>query len=150
MAVSYVRRGRKSNTNYYSGTNSDYTWIASANYTAVSCLSPFVGRLGDIFGRRNILIAGNLIAAIGCIVAAVGQNVNTVIGGSVLIGVGSSGHQVSWSCIGEVVPRNYRSMAIGFFEASAVPASAFGALIGKLLPSFAIDHRLTSNSTHNS
>jgi hypothetical protein len=83
-------------------------------------------------------------------VAAVGQNVNTVIGGSVLIGVGSSGHQVSWSCIGEIVPRNYRSIVIGFFEASAVPASAFGALIGKLLPSFAINHRLTSNSTHNS
>jgi MFS family permease len=104
--------------------------MVSSNYVAVSVLSPFVGRLGDIFGRRNILIAGNLIAGIGNIIAASAHSVNTVIGGVVLIGVGSAGHQVAWSCIGEVVPRNCRPVAIGVFEASVTPLSITGALIG--------------------
>ena len=70
--------------------------MVSANYVAVSVLSPFLGRLGDIFGRRNILIAGNSFAAIGCIISATAQSVNAVIGGVVLIGIGSAGHQVAW------------------------------------------------------
>jgi MFS family permease len=101
--------------------------MVSANYVAVSVLSPFLGRLGDIFGRRNILIAGNSFAAIGCIISATAQSVNAVIGGVVLIGIGSAGHQVAWGCIGEVVPRNYRPIAIA--------ACVAGALIG-MFPNF--------------
>jgi MFS family permease len=104
--------------------------MVSANYVAVSVLSPFLGRLGDIFGRRNILIAGNSFAAIGCVISATAQSVNAVIGGVVLIGIGSAGHQVAWGCIGEVVPRNYRPIAIAAFESSVTPASVAGALIG--------------------
>ncbi|KAI9743687.1 MAG: hypothetical protein M1818_003003 [Claussenomyces sp. TS43310] len=116
------------------GPSSDAVWMVSATYVTVSALSPFVGRFGDIFGRRKVLICGSVLAAIGHLISATAHRINTVIGGAVLIGAGSAMHQVCWSCLGEVVPRKKRPMALGVFEASVFPGSAFGALIGLSRP----------------
>jgi hypothetical protein len=40
-------------------------------------------------------------------------------------------HQNAWACLGEIVPRKSRAMALGIFQSSLAPGSAFGALIGK-------------------
>jgi MFS family permease len=92
-----------------------------------------VGQLGDVFGRRNIFIAGNLFGLLGNLISALGKNVNTLIGGAVFIGLGSSMHQIGWAAVGEIVPRKTRPLAIGLFEASVSPGGALGALIGKVM-----------------
>jgi MFS family permease len=67
-------------------------------------ISPLVGHLGDIFGRRNFHL-GNIIVIIQCGVAAPANDINTVISASVLIGVGCSLHQPAGSFFGEIVPK---------------------------------------------
>jgi MFS family permease len=116
------------------GPSTSYVWIISAVYTAVSITSPFAGRLGDIFGRKYILILGNLIGAIGCIVCATGQAISTLIVGSVLIGLGSSMDLLAWSAVGEIVPKKHRPVIIGFYEFAITPSALFAALIGERLP----------------
>lgn len=93
-------------------------------------LAPFVGRLGDIFGRRNFLITGDILGIVGSAICATGHKIPVLIGGSVLIGAGSSMHQMAWACLSEVVPRRSRPMALGALQTSIGPASAFGPLIG--------------------
>jgi MFS family permease len=104
--------------------------MLSANYLTVSLLSPFVGRLGDIFGRRNLLILGNFIAAIGCLISALAKSVNMIIAGAVLIGLGSCMHQLAWACTGELVPKKHRPIAMSVLESSISPPSFLGPLIG--------------------
>jgi len=104
--------------------------MVSAQYTAVSITSPFLGRLGDIFGRKNLLILGNLLGVVGNLVCAVAPNVNAVIAGAVIIGLSSSMHQLGWACIGEIVPKKHRPLAMGVFEGAISPGAAFGALLG--------------------
>jgi MFS family permease len=93
-------------------------------------LSPMVGRLSDIFGRRNFLLLGNTLGIIGCANIATAKNINTVIGGGVLMGMASALHQLAWSCMGEVVPKKHRALALSLLQTSIAPASAFGPIIG--------------------
>jgi MFS family permease len=112
------------------GPDKNYAWIATANIITAAILAPFVGRLGDIFGRRNFLILGDILGMAGTAVCATGHKIPTLIGGSVLIGAGSSMHQMAWACLSEVVPKKSRPMALGLLQTSIGPASAFGPLIG--------------------
>ena len=109
--------------------------MVSATYLTTSLTSPFIGRLGDIFGRRNLLILGNFIGAIGNLISALAHNVNTVIAGAVLIGLGSSMHQLGWASVGEIVPKKHRPLSMGVFESCISPGAFLGPIIGMwLLP----------------
>ena len=112
------------------GPSNSYTWMVTAQIVGQSVLAPQMGRFADIFGRRNFLLLGNALAIIGCALGATAQSVNTVIGGSALIGVGGSMQQLAWTCLGELVPKRDRGMALGFLETSILPASTFGPVIG--------------------
>ena len=104
--------------------------MITGNIITLALLAPFVGRLGDIFGRRPFLLLANTLGLVGCVISATAQSVNTVIGASVLIGASSAMHQTTWSCLGEIAPRKNRAVALGLFQTSLAPAAAFGALIG--------------------
>jgi MFS family permease len=106
--------------------------VVVASLVATATTSPIVGQLGDIFGRRNVLIVGNLLGLLGNLISALGKNINTLIGGSVFIGLGSSMHQIRWAAVGEIVPKKRRPLAIAIFEVSASPPGALVALIGKI------------------
>jgi len=105
--------------------------MVTAQTVGGSALAPIVGRFSDIFGRRNFLLVGNVLAIIGTLISATAHNVNTIIGGGVLIGIASSMRQLAWSCLGELIPRQSRGLAFGLLQASLSPASAFGPLIGQ-------------------
>lgn len=126
----FAKRDSRTANFEFAGPDKNYAWIATANVITAAILAPFVGRLGDIFGRRNFLILGDILGMAGTAVCATGHKIPTLIGGSVLIGAGSSMHQMAWACLSEVVPRKSRPMALGLLQTSIGPASAFGPLIG--------------------
>ncbi|KAF4447577.1 trichothecene efflux pump [Fusarium austroafricanum] len=111
------------------GPDANFAWMATAQILGAAVISPTIGRLSDIFGRRNFLIIGNIIGAIGCAVAATAQKVNTVIGASAVIGMGSAMHQLAWSCLAELVPKKSRFFALGVFQSTLAPSSAFAPVI---------------------
>lgn len=89
------------------------------------------GRLSDLFGRRWFFIGGNLLALVGSAIAAAAPNVNTLIGGNLLYGMGEC-IQVSFGvAIGELVPNKYRPVVISLIFLAAAPFSAFGPTIAR-------------------
>ncbi|KAF5700537.1 trichothecene efflux pump [Fusarium mundagurra] len=111
------------------GPSTSYTWMTYAQLFCTVALCPSFGRLSDVYGRRNFLIVGNIIGAIGCVVAATAHEVRTVIIGGAFIGVGNAIQQLALTCVSELVPRRSRFLAIGVLQASAFPASVFGPVI---------------------
>ncbi|OCK73556.1 trichothecene efflux pump [Lepidopterella palustris CBS 459.81] len=111
------------------GPSNNYTWMVLAQIVGQAALGPLAGRFGDIFGRRNFLLIGNVITIAGAAIAATAHDVNTVIGGNILLGVGGAMHQLAWTCLSELVPKRSRGLALAFFESSLLPASAFGPVI---------------------
>ncbi|OCK77155.1 trichothecene efflux pump [Lepidopterella palustris CBS 459.81] len=119
------------------GPSPNYTWVAVTPVLGAAVISPLIGRMSDIFGRRNFLLVGNTLALIGCAVAATAKNINTVIGGSCLVGLGSGLHQLAWASLAEVVPKRSRSVASGLFETTLAIAQAFGPVIGAAMVKYA-------------
>jgi MFS family permease len=47
-----------------------------------AALCPFVGNLSDMFGRKSVAVAGQLMLMIGPIIVSTATNINAAIGGS--------------------------------------------------------------------
>jgi MFS family permease len=72
------------------GFSNSFQWIFSVYTIAVSTSLLITGRLSDIFGRRWFIIGGNFCNCLGAIIAAVAQDIPTVIVGMMFIGLGGA------------------------------------------------------------
>lgn len=72
------------------GPDPRYTWISLVyNASLAVCLAP-LGRITDIFGRRYWFIGSGVLSVVGSIVCATATSIPILIGGNVLLGVGSA------------------------------------------------------------
>ena len=112
------------------GPSPHYIWVVTAQTVGGAAIAPVVGRFGDIFGRRKFLLTGNLLGVVGTVISATAPDINTLIGGGVLIGVASGMRQLAWACLGEIVPKKNRGLAFSLLQGSLGAAAAFGPVIG--------------------
>ena len=61
-------------------------WIPSGWAAAATILFSLAGRLSDIFGRRNVILVGQLLTVIGAAVAASAKTMNQIIAREVILG----------------------------------------------------------------
>jgi MFS family permease len=66
------------------------------------------GSLSDIFGRRYVILAGQVFNIIGAIVACTAQSTENVIAGSAIVGFGTGFIFVAYAGIPEILPNKYR------------------------------------------
>src|SRR5450631_1408226 len=71
-------------------TASDAEWINSVYALVFASLLITLGRIGDIFGRRRLLIVGILIFGVASVLAAISYSGNTLIAARLLQGVGGA------------------------------------------------------------
>lgn len=127
------------------------SWVNIARTLSLSFTYTILGRLSDLFGRRWFFIGGNCVAIVGIIVCAVAQNVNTLIIGAAIYGLGET-VQLSFNvAVGELVPNKYRPMVLSCIFATNAPIATFGPIIGKSSicttpTSYLIQRQLASSS----
>ncbi|KAF2095876.1 MFS general substrate transporter [Rhizodiscina lignyota] len=111
------------------GPDDRYAWI-SLVYTVCSAVwFPIIGRLGDIFGRRYLMILGAVLAMIGSIVCATASSILVLVGGNVFLG-SASAFQLSFSYVlQELLPMKYRYLGSGFIYPWSIAGSGFGPAI---------------------
>lgn len=113
------------------------------------------GRLSDIFGRRDLMIAANVFCIVGAIIWATAKSVNMFIVGSAINGFGAGIHQISYASISELVPRKHRPLALGIYQTLLAFIAAIAPPCGKdfLLPCTYdcanIDSALILNEKHS-
>ncbi|KAI0127123.1 fungal trichothecene efflux pump-domain-containing protein [Xylariales sp. AK1849] len=113
------------------GPSAYISWVNIARTLALSFTYTILGRLSDLFGRRWFFIGGNAVALIGIIVCSVARNVNTLIIGSAVYGLGET-VQLSFNvAVGELVPNKYRPMVLSFIFLSNAPIATFGPIIAR-------------------
>lgn len=88
-------------------------WIIQGPLLMQSALSPFVGRLSDVLDRKWMATIPPIIAAVGAIVSARASNMETLIGGGILIGTTLSTIAIVQAIPSEVLPLKYRALANG-------------------------------------
>lgn len=65
------------------------SWIPVCNTLAVAAVAPFSGYLTDLFGRRNITLAGSVFIMIGLVLNATAHNFSQAVAGMSLSGAGA-------------------------------------------------------------
>ncbi|MBB6485497.1 MDR family MFS transporter [Rhizobium lusitanum] len=72
-----------------------FGWIGSAYLLSLSAVMPVYGKLGDLFGRKYVMMTAIAIFTIGSAVCGLAVSMNTLIAARVLQGFGGGGIMVS-------------------------------------------------------
>ena len=118
-------------------TQAAVTWSLTSYLAAAAIATPVLGRLGDIFGRRELLIIALLVFAAGSIVAAVSQRVELVIIGRAIQGAGGAVFPLCFGIVREQAPARRMGADIGLVAAILGLGGALGLVVGGLLVDYA-------------
>ncbi|HBF32910.1 MDR family MFS transporter [Rhizobium sp.] len=72
-----------------------FGWVGSAYLLAMSAVMPLYGKLGDLFGRKYVMMAAIFIFTVGSLVCGLSVSMTTLIAARVLQGMGGGGIMVS-------------------------------------------------------
>lgn len=112
---------------------SGVAWILTGYLIAAAVFTPIFGRLGDIFGKRKMLVIALSIFAAGSIVSALGSSVDTIVIGRVLQGVGGGIFPLCFGIIRDEFPKERVSASIGLVSAIAGIGGGLGLILGGLI-----------------
>ncbi|MCH5677599.1 MFS transporter [Streptomyces gilvus] len=118
-------------------TNSqNVTWALSGYLVSAAVLTPVFGRLGDMFGKRRLLVISLVLFALGGAWAALGNSLAVVVAGRVVMGAGGGIFPLCFGIIRDEFPEQRRTGAVGLISATAGIGGGLGLLMGGLL----VDH----------
>lgn len=98
-------------------TTSDASWIITAYLLSASVLTPVLGRLGDMIGKRKVLIGVLALLAAGTLLAALAPNLTVLIVARVLQGASGAILPLSIGAVRDELPRERVSVVVGVLSA---------------------------------
>lgn len=113
------------------GASPAYAWVGNVYFLTATAFQPIYGQTANIFGRRSLTLLATLLFAIGSAVSATAGNINTLIGGRTIQGIGGGGINVLVELIVcDLVPLRDRSKFIGVIFIAFTIAVCIGPVIG--------------------
>ncbi|GAA2480352.1 MFS transporter [Streptomyces thermolineatus] len=117
---------------------SQLTWITAAFMIAVVCFEFTFGVLGDLFGRRRLVVAGTALVAAGSAVAALAPTVQVLWIGAALNGLGAGamfpGSLTAITAVTRSMRERAHAVAVwsGFLSAGAAVSPLLGGMFAKV------------------
>ncbi|MFI0445048.1 MFS transporter [Actinomadura sp. 6N118] len=91
-------------------------WALTAMTLSAAVATPVIGRLGDLYGPRRVLLCVVVIATVGMVIAAAAWSMPVMVAGRVLAGVGGGVFPLAYTIIREVFPPERTASAIGLMS----------------------------------
>jgi EmrB/QacA subfamily drug resistance transporter len=108
-----------------------FGWVGASFLLSTAAVAPFYGKLGDMFGRKNVLIVAIVLFIAGSLACGVAWSMETLIAARVLQGLGGGGLMVSaFAVIGELFAPRERAKYQGYSSAVFAVASILGPVAG--------------------
>ena len=110
------------------------SWIVVSYLIAATIAAPIYGRLGDAFGRRNLMFAALGVFIVASLLCAISPTIELLTLARLLQGLGGGGLMtLSQALVGEAIPPRERARYQGYLAAVAVCANTFGPVAGGYL-----------------
>ena len=107
-------------------TADNATWVITSTLLVAAVATPVAGRLGDLFGKRRILLLSTIPLIVGSIVCALSDSVLPMIVGRGLQGMGVGIVPLGISVMRDVLPAEKLGSAVALLSASLGIGGALG------------------------
>ncbi|MBW9065725.1 MFS transporter [Rhizobium herbae] len=108
-----------------------FSWIGSAYLLATCAVMPLFGKLGDLFGRKYVMLAAVAIFTLGSVACGLAVSMNTLIGARVLQGLGGGGIMVSiFSITADLFEPRERARYQSYSSLVLMASGAIGPVLG--------------------
>ncbi|MDK1482792.1 MFS transporter, partial [Sinorhizobium sp. 6-117] len=109
-------------------------WVVLAYLLAITTLIVSVGRLGDMVGRRRLLIAGIALFTFASVLCGVAPTLWMLIAARAVQGLGAAMMMaLAMALVGETVPKARTGSAMGLLGTTSAIGTALGPSLGGLL-----------------
>jgi len=113
------------------GGLSHLSWVVTAYVLASTITTPLYGKLGDLYGRKRLLIAAIIIFLAGSALSGLAHSMDQLIAFRALQGLGAGGLMVgAIATIGDLVSPRERGQYVGYMMAAMTIAMIAGPLVG--------------------
>ena len=112
---------------------SGVAWTVTAYLLAAAVCTPVFGRLGDMFGKRRLLVVALGIFVAGSVISALGTSLEVVVAGRVLQGAGGGIFPLCFGIIRDEFPREKVGSSIGLISATFGIGGGAGLILGGLI-----------------
>jgi MFS family permease len=118
---------------HYGASVGTIAWMVTGFVLASIVAIPVVGRLGDMFGKRRMLLASLAAFAVGSLVCALADSVGLAIAGRVIQGLGAAVTPLTYGLARDTVAPERLPHAIGAVVGGASAGGAIGFLLSGVL-----------------
>nr|WP_147179147.1 MDR family MFS transporter [Ciceribacter naphthalenivorans] len=111
-----------------------FGWVGSAYLLASSAVMPLYGKLGDLFGRKYVIMAAVTIFTVGSAVCGLAVSMDTLIAARVLQALGGGGIMVSiFSINADLFEARERARYQSYSSLALMASGAVGPVLGGTL-----------------
>ncbi len=118
----------------FAATFQGVQWVVLAYLVAVTSVIVSVGRLGDILGRRRLLLTGIIVFTAGSVLCGIAPTLWLLIAARALQGIGAAAMMaLAMAFVSEIVPKTRTGRAMGLLGTMSAVGTALGPSLGGLL-----------------
>jgi MFS family permease len=121
--------------NEFSLSYSMSSWILSAYLIPGAVMTPIAGKLSDIYGRKEVLLAIMGVYAVGIAMAGFAEDIYLFFISRAIQGIGISMLVIAFSIIRDQFPRDKISIGQGIISSMFASGAVLGLLMGGLIVS---------------
>jgi MFS family permease len=123
-------------TDHYGATVTGTSWLITGFLLTSVVGIPLLSRLGDMFGKRRMVLVSLGAFASGSFVCAVADSIGPAIAGRALQGVGAAVGPLTYALARDMYPPQVLPRAIG----AVIGAASVGSAMGYVLSGLLVDH----------
>ena len=108
---------------------STVTWVLTAYLLAASVATPIVGRLGDMMGKKKVLVAVLMVLAVGTLLSAIATSIGVMIVARVIQGAGGAVLPLAFGIIRDEFPADRVASAVSTTAALLAVGGGLGIVL---------------------